>query len=155
MARLRIQLKESWLIPEPECAPSQCSTIRKKELQFLWLGDVSDWNISTLANCFHVALSRKSSCQSGPTFCKSTWFTDTPCLLRLVWNQRKVGESHGTVSREQSGAAEACWAHNPEVDGSKPSSANYTLLQPARLLAVFMLCSPTAASKTFCTSLFK
>ena len=26
---------------------------------------------------------------------------------------------------EQSGAAEACWAHNPEVDGSKPSSANY------------------------------
>ena len=25
---------------------------------------------------------------------------------------------------EQSGAAEACWAHNPEVDGSKPSSAN-------------------------------
>ena len=26
-------------------------------------------------------------------------------------------------SRQQSGAAEACWAHNPEVDGSKPSSA--------------------------------
>uniref|UniRef100_H2XKD2 Uncharacterized protein n=1 Tax=Ciona intestinalis TaxID=7719 RepID=H2XKD2_CIOIN len=25
--------------------------------------------------------------------------------------------------RKQSGAAEACWAHNPEVDGSKPSSA--------------------------------
>ena len=25
---------------------------------------------------------------------------------------------------EQSGAAEACWAHNPEVDGSKPSSAS-------------------------------
>ena len=24
---------------------------------------------------------------------------------------------------KQSGAAEACWAHNPEVDGSKPSSA--------------------------------
>ena len=31
---------------------------------------------------------------------------------------------------EQSGAAEACWAHNPEVDGSKPSSANYTLSGP-------------------------
>ena len=28
---------------------------------------------------------------------------------------------------EQSGAAEACWAHNPEVDGSKPSSANCLL----------------------------
>ena len=24
---------------------------------------------------------------------------------------------------QQSGAAGACWAHNPEVDGSKPSSA--------------------------------
>ena len=28
---------------------------------------------------------------------------------------------------EQSGAAEECWAHNPEVDGSKPSSANNPL----------------------------
>ncbi|CAK8682876.1 unnamed protein product [Clavelina lepadiformis] len=27
---------------------------------------------------------------------------------------------------QQSGAAEACWAHNPEVDGSKPSSATYS-----------------------------
>ena len=26
---------------------------------------------------------------------------------------------------QQSGAAEACWAHNPEVGGSKPSSAMY------------------------------
>ena len=25
---------------------------------------------------------------------------------------------------EQSGAVEACWAHNPEVRGSKPRSAN-------------------------------
>ena len=38
----------------------------------------------------------------------------------------------GTISamheQEQSGAAEACWAHNPEVDGSKPSSATLSLL---------------------------
>ena len=27
------------------------------------------------------------------------------------------------VTIKQSGAAEVCWAHNPEVDGSKPSSA--------------------------------
>ena len=27
-------------------------------------------------------------------------------------------------STEQSGAVEACWAHNPEVRGSKPRSAN-------------------------------
>ena len=26
-------------------------------------------------------------------------------------------------SNKQRGAAEACWAHNPEVGGSKPSSA--------------------------------
>lgn len=31
---------------------------------------------------------------------------------------------------EQSGAAEACWAHNPEVDGSKPSSANSSFFFP-------------------------
>ena len=30
----------------------------------------------------------------------------------------------GNLMHQQSGAAEACWAHNPEVDGSKPSSAN-------------------------------
>ena len=28
------------------------------------------------------------------------------------------------IRRKQSGAAGACWAHNPEVDGSKPSSAS-------------------------------
>ena len=26
---------------------------------------------------------------------------------------------------QQSGAEEACWAHNPEVGGSKPPSATY------------------------------
>ena len=31
-------------------------------------------------------------------------------------------------SNQQSGAAEACWAHNPEVDGSKPSSATYAVI---------------------------
>ena len=34
--------------------------------------------------------------------------------------------------QEQSGAAEACWAHNPEVDGSKPSSAKTALLRYMR-----------------------
>ena len=28
-----------------------------------------------------------------------------------------------SIGREQRGAVEACWAHNPEVDGSKPSAA--------------------------------
>ena len=30
--------------------------------------------------------------------------------------------------RQQSGAVEACWAHNPEVRGSKPRSARENLL---------------------------
>ena len=38
------------------------------------------------------------------------------------------------VQGKQSGAAEACWAHNPEVDGSKPSSAMTILFK-------FMSCS--------------
>ena len=29
-----------------------------------------------------------------------------------------------SIGREQRGAVEACWAHNPEVDGSKPSAAS-------------------------------
>ncbi|CAK8682872.1 unnamed protein product [Clavelina lepadiformis] len=36
-----------------------------------------------------------------------------------------IGLSNQCLSIQQSGAAEACWAHNPEVDGSKPSSATY------------------------------
>ena len=28
---------------------------------------------------------------------------------------------------QQSGAEEACWAHNPEVGGSKPPSATYKI----------------------------
>ena len=32
---------------------------------------------------------------------------------------------YGIKQREHSGAVEACWAHNPEVRGSKPRSANY------------------------------
>ena len=33
-------------------------------------------------------------------------------------------------SRKQSGAVEACWAHNPEVRGSKPRSAIFSSLHP-------------------------
>ena len=40
------------------------------------------------------------------------------------WNKRLWELLKKIISDEQqSGAAEACWAHNPEVDGSKPSSA--------------------------------
>ena len=45
--------------------------------------------------------------------------------------------------REQSGAVGACWAHNPEVDGSKPFSAicnfsfSFSFVSGQRLLEEF------------------
>lgn len=49
-------------------------------------------------------------------------------LFILSDNSSEV-ESHARVASEgkQSGAVEACWAHNPEVDRSKLSSANFIL----------------------------
>ena len=35
---------------------------------------------------------------------------------------------------EQSGAVEACWAHNPEVGGSKPLSASYFVFLTQHLI---------------------
>ena len=46
----------------------------------------------------------------------------------MTWIEPGFGnlsEEHSTT--QQSGAAEACWAHNPEVDGSKPSYARCVL----------------------------
>ena len=39
-----------------------------------------------------------------------------------------MGSSPVWHALQQSGAAEACWAHNPEVDGSKTSSAKRNLM---------------------------
>ena len=43
--------------------------------------------------------------------------------------------------QKQSGAAEACWAHNPEVDGSKPSSARTSYCQLPGVDTLPLLCS--------------
>ena len=40
----------------------------------------------------------------------------------------KIEKYDRKLYRQQSGAVEACWAHNPEVRGSKPRSAKKTLL---------------------------
>ena len=48
---------------------------------------------------------------------------DNISLTVFEWTCHTVVSS----SRQQSGAAEACWAHNPEVDGSKPSSAIFII----------------------------
>ncbi|CAK8682874.1 unnamed protein product [Clavelina lepadiformis] len=47
-----------------------------------------------------------------------------------------IGLSNQCLSIQQSGAAEACWAHNPEVDGSKPSSATYPAVMKASIHSV-------------------
>ena len=55
---------------------------------------------------------------------------------------------------QQSGAAEACWAHNPEVDGSKPSSANtvltYKSTLPREHISVGPGCLPSDVSVVGC-----
>ena len=49
----------------------------------------------------------------------TNYYVQNECVTRM----------YDTV-HQQSGAAEACWAHNPEVDGSKPSSANTFVTSP-------------------------
>ena len=41
-------------------------------------------------------------------------------------------------NNQQSGAEEACWAHNPEVGGSKPPSATYTFFK-ILMISIFLL----------------
>ena len=47
-----------------------------------------------------------------------------------------VGSTGPRLAPKQSGAVEACWAHNPEVRGSKPRSANFSFLTNYVLLIV-------------------
>ena len=53
-------------------------------------------------------------------------FRQEPTNSRICKSQfQKLYEKEfPDVSRKQSGAVEACWAHNPEVRGSKPRSAS-------------------------------
>ena len=45
----------------------------------------------------------------------------------IVVRPFKTEKYDPTLYRQQSGAVEACWAHNPEVRGSKPRSAKKIL----------------------------
>ena len=47
-----------------------------------------------------------------------------------------IGFAPGRRIAKQSGAVEACWAHNPEVRGSKPRSAKRNLLLIALIVSV-------------------
>ncbi len=56
------------------------------------------------------------------------FYDNKDCISDYGCHKGVITEYVAVLLREQSGAAEACWAHNPEVDGSKPSSARYTFL---------------------------
>ena len=62
----------------------------------------------------------QKKCLLNFTSCYSLVQGSAPCFFRDSY-QISIDDLHKAV--EQSGAAEACWAHNPEVLGSKPSSA--------------------------------
>ena len=47
--------------------------------------------------------------------------------MYIVHNQQP------TTPSQQSGAVGACWAHNPEVDGSKPFSATFFFLNITKI----------------------
>ena len=47
---------------------------------------------------------------------------DQWAAMLMTWNTPAL-HSRPALPHKQSGAVEACWAHNPEVDGSKPFSA--------------------------------
>ena len=41
------------------------------------------------------------------------------------------------IQQQQSGAVEACWAHNQEVRGSKPRTAMFSFLLPIFICAIY------------------
>ena len=49
----------------------------------------------------------------------------------------KFGCKSKAVHQQQSGAVEACWAHNPEVRGSKPRSASFLFFYFTHLITDF------------------
>ena len=72
---------------------------------------------------------------------KSTKLSTVRKFVTLQWwdtlRSDKVGVFFTSFTSEQSGAAGACWAHNPEVDGSKPSSAKQLFFSKPRCSKFF------------------
>ena len=48
------------------------------------------------------------------------------CVCMVTF--RTLRQTQVSITSLRCGAGEACWAHNPEVRGSKPRSARYTIL---------------------------
>ena len=53
---------------------------------------------------------------------------------------------HSFFNKKQSGAVEACWAHNPEVRGSKPRSAIVFLYSTIFVLMSTILLNPDTST---------
>ena len=53
-------------------------------------------------------------------------------FLSALFTRPKISHEKelSPIQQQQSGAVEACWAHNPEVRGSKPRSAMFFFLLP-------------------------
>ena len=45
-------------------------------------------------------------------------------LKAFTYRKQSIVKFQDVFDQQQSGAVEACWAHNPEVRGSKPRSAS-------------------------------
>ena len=79
------------------------------------------------------------------------------CLDVTNWSlvrSDRVGVFFSSFTGEQSGAAGACWAHNPEVDGSKPSSAKFffqNFIAPILFSVFFTSFSPFLFHESFFT----
>ncbi|KAK6747485.1 hypothetical protein RB195_000595 [Necator americanus] len=58
----------------------------------------------------------------------------------------KILSSGIPAKREQRGAVEACWAHNPEVGGSKPLAANRFSAPPCRWITPLIHLGMSASS---------
>ncbi|KAK6747480.1 hypothetical protein RB195_000590 [Necator americanus] len=67
--------------------------------------------------------------------CRWTASLVNHCISASSFGNTKILSSGIPAKREQRGAVEACWAHNPEVGGSKPLAANrFSVLHVVGLL---------------------
>ena len=58
------------------------------------------------------------------------------CILTNIYGEFEITTILRTHVKQQSGAEEACWAHNPEVGGSKPPSATYNIFFSYNLMFI-------------------
>ena len=104
-------------------------------LLFIFIdNDVETQHLSTLPEKMQFSLPQKFTfisfllpCFVAETTKRNLLDRSAGAWLKSKRNPRKADKSCvrlAFIHQQQSGAVEACWAHNPEVRGSKPRSAN-------------------------------